>query len=253
MTARRARQLTFSEDGFTAYSTAGSSFEVHWELVREIVAFRLDPDGEDLMCLGFRISNDQDYIEISEETPKYKELLVRMCEAFPDIDRNWWQSVATSYGTTTIHGISQSQQQSETTAAERYLAQAGKRKPMTPKARKKIIPAIIAIIIAAGVQTLLSWWIAGLSGVAAVAIWPMLLIIAVARFWPNPRLFFTLLGGYHLAELGCHFLLGRPGPCLLSQLLAGKFQYLLLLGVEILLGLGVMLLPDKHAAGRRPK
>ncbi len=252
MTTSPAKKLSFRDGGFNAVLADGRSVEIQWQLVREIVAFRLDPDGADLMCLGFRISNNRDYINISEETPQYQELLVHMCNACPGIDRNWWQSVATSYGTTTIHGISQSQQ-ANTSPAEQYLAQASKRKPMTPKARKRIIPVIVAIILAAGVGTLLSWWISGLSNIAAVAIWPMLLIIAVARFWPRPRLFFLLLGSYHLAELCWYFILGQPGPCLLSKLLDGKFQYLLMLGVEILLGIGVMLLPDKNAAGRHPK
>ena len=248
MTDQPANNLVFIEQGFVAIFPSGTRAEVLWEQVREIIALRQDPDGADLMCLGFRVSNEPSYVYICEETPEYHELLWRMCDALSEIDRNWWQAVAESYGTTTIYGISQSRQ-ARSSPAEAYLAQAGKRKPLTRRDRKRIIPIVLAVLAAAAVGNLLSWLIADFSNTLAVSIFPALLVVVVARLWPSPRLFFALLIAYHLTELAIYFALGQPGPCMLSKLLAGRFQYLLLLGAEILLGMITMLLPDKRAAG----
>jgi hypothetical protein len=248
MINKPADKLSFIEHGFVAHLPCGKREEVIWEQVREIIATRQDPDGADLMCLGFRVSNEPTYVYICEETPEYQTLLGKMCDALGEIDRNWWLAAAESYGTTTIYGISQSRQ-ARSSPAEAYLARAGKRKPLTRRIRRRIIPTILALFLAAAVGNLASWLIADFSNVMAAGLFPVLLVVVVARLWPNPRLFFVLLIAYHLAELTLYLALGRPGPCLLGKLLDGQFQYILLLGVEILLGMGTMLLPDKHAAG----
>jgi len=59
----------------------------------------------------------------------------------------------------------------------------------------------------------------------------------------------ALLIGYHLTEGLATLLFGWGG--LLGQLSAGQIAYLLQLGLEILLSLSVMLLPDKRVAQGR--
>jgi hypothetical protein len=42
--------------GFVLRVPRGEDTRVEWELIREIVAFRREPGGEDLICLAFRTS-----------------------------------------------------------------------------------------------------------------------------------------------------------------------------------------------------
>ena len=62
--------LEFNDNGFVVVIGGGKRQEVEWDLVREIVAYRQDPDGEDIMCLGIRPTAAVEYININEEMPR---------------------------------------------------------------------------------------------------------------------------------------------------------------------------------------
>lgn len=246
-------------DGFTLCRHGKPDETVRWEHVREIVAWRDDPQGRDLLCLGFRASAGRTYVEIHEEMPGYAELLEEMYEAFPKIQREWWQTITTGIGPnrTTIHGLPLATPPEPAGSAHaRFLRAVSQGK----KARRVLLQRGVAIFVGlalcSGLQQLLAGWISrwpehSLDDVLAVSIWPIAMVVLTARLWPKPRPFMVLLAGYHLAEWLWHG--WSHHPCLLTKLLEGRLVYLLLLGLEILLGMGVMLLPDKRAAGNIPR
>ncbi len=86
-------EITLTESGFKARSENGDLACVFWEEVREIVAFKRDLLTVDLICLGFRISDSDDYFEIDEEDAGYQTLVSELERRF-DIDEGWWSKVA---------------------------------------------------------------------------------------------------------------------------------------------------------------
>jgi hypothetical protein len=249
-------RLEFHDNGFTAVFGRHEKTDVAWEQVREIVAFRRDPGGSDVLCLGFRWTAANEYLEIHEEHDDYETLLEKMYEALPKLDRQWWQQITETYGAnrTTIFGLPLADQLHKDSPTVRFLLEAKKRKLLPRTVRRNIRRAAVAVILAAGVQQLLAWAIAqsesaNWDDILAMTLLPMLLIVGVCRFWPGPRKFFLLLGGFHLAEWLVSLLIGAP--CLAGKLLDGQISYLLLLGLEILVGMGVMLLPDKRVGRMR--
>ena len=224
--------------------------------MREIVAFRRDPGGADLLCLGFRSTPTSEYLEIHEEHNDYQALLENMYDALPKLDRQWWQEITESFGTnrTTIYGLPLADQLQKDNPNVRFLLAAKKRKRLPRIARRNMRHTLIAIGLAAALQQLFAWGIARVptarwDDFLAMAMLPMLLILGACRFWPEPRKFFLLLGTFHLVEWLLSLLTGTP--CLLGKFLDGRISYLLLLGVEILVGMAVMLLPDKRIGGPR--
>jgi len=76
---------------------------------------------------------------------------------------------------------------------------------------------------------------------------PLTLTILAARCVQRPRVIYWILLSFYIAEAIWALILGRFGACLLGKLFEGKFTWLLLLGAEILLAIGVMLLPNRRA------
>jgi len=243
-------RIELTDEGFALFHQARKIATVRWVHVAEIAAYRNDPGGNDLLHLAFREGNSRQYVELHEELLGYQDLLERMYDAFPEIRREWWMDIARTYGPnrTTIYGLPASEQ-SQATPAERYLKQIRQRKKPTRSQWVRFGWAVAAVLAAAGVQTLAAWGLARWSVLLAMTAWPMLLVIVVARRCSRPRVFFLLLTGFHISTWTWELVLDFPGPCLLGQLLRGTFSYLLILGVEILLGMAVMLLPDRKAAG----
>ncbi len=91
-------RLEFRNDEFTILVDGAPTATIEWSQVREIVAYRRDPDEKDLLCLGFRVTVTDDYIEVDEEVDGYQTLLEKMYEAFPSLKQKWWQGVTSSYG-----------------------------------------------------------------------------------------------------------------------------------------------------------
>ncbi|MCK5114002.1 MAG: hypothetical protein KAR11_04495 [Phycisphaerae bacterium] len=243
--------LEFNDRGFVVVTGRGARQQVEWDLVREIAAYRRDPAGADVMTLGIRPSAAVEYIEIDEDNPDYKQLLESMYEAIPAINRDWWCEISSSYGPnrTTIYGLSTAEQQGPS-PAERYLQNPGHKNPSRKKIKRETIVWItVAVVVLAIIQWLIAMLLCRWSNALGLAFFPLLLIAFVARTYPNPRVFLYLLIGFNLAGWGLRVVFGLATPSLLGQLFAGHLTYLLLLGIEVLLGLGIMLLPDRRAAG----
>ena|ERR1035437_5308815 len=85
--------LVVEEAGF-AFVWPNNRSPVRWSEVKEIFAFKRDLWGYDLICIGFRISDDGEYWEIDEQMPGYKEVIAAVEKAFPGIETEWWRKVA---------------------------------------------------------------------------------------------------------------------------------------------------------------
>jgi hypothetical protein len=79
-------------DGF-ACIRAGGTTRVKWADVKEIVAFKEDLFAYDLICLAFRVSDNDEWYKIDEEMEGFGEILDPLSEAFPGIPDCWYQDV----------------------------------------------------------------------------------------------------------------------------------------------------------------
>lgn len=96
MKTRRGRPvLSLESDGF-ACTWRGKTTKVSWSEVLEIFAFKRDLWTYDMICIGFRVSEDGNYYEIDEEMPGYNAVVAAMENAFPGIVKReaWFHSVA---------------------------------------------------------------------------------------------------------------------------------------------------------------
>ncbi len=252
--------IEFVDGGFDLLRPEQGKQEIRWERVREIVAYRREPGSADRMCLGFRVSASDEYIEVPETADGYADLLPQLYEAFPKIDRDWWKDVAAGLGSnrTTIHGLPLASQLQRDSHQQFLLAVADGQIRRRRWKRKAVRFGLVAVAVL--VVSLLQQWLATLiehnphaswDDILAVAAGPLLLTAAVARAWPRPKLFFALLGGFYAAELLIVLAVGPIGPSLVERVLDGKVQYVLFVGLEILAAMGVMLLPDSRAARGR--
>jgi hypothetical protein len=80
--------------GFSVQTGPGTQTEVHFSDVKEIFAFKRDMFSVDLICLGFRTSEDGSYCEVSEEMSGYEELLGLLNERFGIKLEDWFSKVA---------------------------------------------------------------------------------------------------------------------------------------------------------------
>jgi hypothetical protein len=242
-------QLSFDDEGFALLRNGQTAARVDWAQVREIIGFRRDPEGADLLCLGFRIDNTPRFVEVDEEAPEYDSLLERMYGAFPNIHREWWQDIARTLGSnqTTIHGLALQEAQAPS-AAETYLQKLHHHRQKKRSRWRTAALVIPAIPVLAGIQVFLASWLGRYSPVTGQALLPILLVF-VAAFWcPSPSIFFLLLTGFHLFEYVISRWSGVSGSCLVGELLKGRLSHLPLLGAEILIGMMVMLLAKRRSS-----
>lgn len=115
------KNIELTGKGFRLLSNGRTEAEFDWIHITEIVAYRRDPEGVDLLCLGFRASSSKDYVEVDEETDGYSQLLPALYDAFSSINPDWWQDVAGPLGTNrqTIYGMTMSDE--DEPAADKYL------------------------------------------------------------------------------------------------------------------------------------
>jgi hypothetical protein len=66
---------------------------VLWSKLKEIFAFKVDLFSYDTIRLGFRVDDSNDYFEIDEDWPGFKELVLEIGRRF-DIGDSWWSTVA---------------------------------------------------------------------------------------------------------------------------------------------------------------
>jgi hypothetical protein len=247
-------RLEFQDQGFNMH-THGDVVFVEWPRIREIVAYRRPRESEDdLVCLGVRIDSSGAYAEIHEEMDDYPVFLEQMYDAFPEISRKWWREIASVYGENrrTIYGIGLG----EDSPAEKYLARPRRRVSVTGRDLKKWSWAMLGLVVLAGLQILIAGFIAGwedtqLDDVIGIMLLPMILVVISARIWGIPRVLFMQLIGFYVAQCAIVLVFNVRTPCLAVKFLGGDFSYLFVPGLEILAGLGVMLLPQKHVAGRK--
>jgi len=192
--------LEFNDDGFAVVTGRHKRQTVEWDLVREIIAYRHDPGGEDIMTLGIRPSAAVEYIHINEDMPDYKQLLERMYEAIPEIRRDWWCDISASFGPnrTTIYGLSVNDQQGPS-PAERYLQNKRRKNPSRTKLKPKTILWIVLTVVAiAAAQWFVAWLLCRWSNVVGLGLFPLVLVMLVSRTWPNPRFFIYLLIAFNV-------------------------------------------------------
>ena len=85
--------LEVEQDGFSYIRRDGKT-TVHWSDVKEVFAFKRDLFAVDLICIGFRVSDDGEYWEIDEEMCGYKSIVAAMEKVFAGLDPDWWEKVA---------------------------------------------------------------------------------------------------------------------------------------------------------------
>lgn len=78
--------------GFRAFG--GETTRVQWSDVKEVFAFKRDLSSFDLICIGFRVSNDGAFWEIDEKMNGYKDVEAALAKAFPGLRPDWWRAVA---------------------------------------------------------------------------------------------------------------------------------------------------------------
>jgi len=245
--------LEFDERGFSFYIRGEKQF-VEWVMVKEIVGYRRPLGESGLLCVGVRFSNFRQYMEVHEEMEDYPAFVNKLYEVFPRIKRNWWKPIVSWYGDNylTIHGISLGNK----TPAEHYLAKPKKKRLAGNKMRVWLSGWVILLVLAA-VQSALVWLIARWDGSAlddifAVTALPCVLVVVSCRLWGKLDVFFLHLSGFYLAELFLVLVFGIGDGTLAAKLLDCRFSYLLILGLEILLALAILLLPNRKAAGIPP-
>lgn len=120
--AAKNRHIELTDKGFRLLEDGRAAVEFDWVHITEIVAYRRDPEGADLLCLGFRGSASREYVEVDEEADGYSQLLPALYDAFPAINSDWWQDIARPLGTNrqTIYGMTMSEEDEEP-AASKYL------------------------------------------------------------------------------------------------------------------------------------
>ena len=92
---RSSDVVTLHDDRFEVRHGERSRFEVAWDRVERVVAFKLDCYVHDLVCLGFVLTNlpDRMYV-VDEEAVGYTELMAELARRYPSIDPDWYHKVA---------------------------------------------------------------------------------------------------------------------------------------------------------------
>ncbi len=245
--------LTFHENGFS-FRIHGDKQCVEWAMVREIVGYRRPLDsGDDLLCLGIRFGNGREYMEVNEDMDAYSALVAQLHDVFPGIKHSWWKEIASWYGQNriTIYGIGLN----EKSPAENYLTRPRKKVRLTRRKMVRWLYGAAALVLLAAVQLaavglIARWAHATWDDILAVTLLPFLLVIFSCRYWGVPGLFFIQMTGFYLAQLILVLIFDIGSASLMGKFLAFRFSYLLVPGLEILLAMGVLLLPNRRAMGR---
>lgn len=91
---RPVPRLHVTEEGFSIEVDGVEKAHVSFGEVREIVAFKRDMFGFDLICFGFRCSEDDSYVEADEEMSGYSELQGALERRFGIKLEHWFMKVA---------------------------------------------------------------------------------------------------------------------------------------------------------------
>jgi len=245
--------MKFHDDGFS-FTIRGESRHVEWVRVREITGYRKPGDEGGLLCVGLRVDAGGEYIEIHEEMEVYAELLEHLYDSFSGIRRNWWHEIASEYGKNRIvlHGIALG----EESPAEKYLSRRREKRQVSARELKRWFWSGVGIVLLAALQLILarfisSWENSQWDDIIAIALLPMILAVISCRYWGLPRVFFMQLVGFYLSQLILVLVFDIRSPSLMGRFLNMEFYYLMFLGIMILAGFGVMMIPTNRAAGKK--
>jgi hypothetical protein len=81
-------------NGIRIRGSKGSSFELLWNEIEEVHAFKRDMLTTDLICLAFKKSGKEEYYEIREEMAGYHDLLEMISKELPGFNSGWFREVA---------------------------------------------------------------------------------------------------------------------------------------------------------------
>ncbi|MEQ8788514.1 MAG: hypothetical protein RIC55_19545 [Pirellulaceae bacterium] len=86
-------EVAVTNTGFRLGGVSGESLAVAWDDVAEIVAYKWDVWGYDIICLGFRRRGGEGYIEVGEDFTDYEEFVPCVEARFP-LAKDWRRRVA---------------------------------------------------------------------------------------------------------------------------------------------------------------
>lgn len=89
----RNPEIQTSSAGFEVRTDASLVCRIEWTDIREIVACKIDLGTIDTIRIGFRIADEDDWLEVDEEWVGYKDLVGELKQRF-EIDEGWWRKVA---------------------------------------------------------------------------------------------------------------------------------------------------------------
>ena len=69
-------------------------FEISWRDVEEVHAFKRDIFTVDLICLAFKRSGKEEYLEVHEEMSGYYDMLKSLPDRLPGFSESWFPDVA---------------------------------------------------------------------------------------------------------------------------------------------------------------
>lgn len=96
---KRLRRNTLPEEvqiddrGYRILQGGTQTAEVQWNDVREVFIYKKDLIATDLICIGFRISDDGTHMVLHEEGNYWESLLEWLPKVFPGIRTDWHQDV----------------------------------------------------------------------------------------------------------------------------------------------------------------
>lgn len=85
--------VTFDQNRFRLVRGVNVIHEIEWSLIAEICVFKRDCFSYDVICLGIRIDESDNFVEVAEDFPGYR-LFVAEIERRYLLEADWWRKVA---------------------------------------------------------------------------------------------------------------------------------------------------------------
>lgn len=87
-------EIRTDEHGLKIFHGVDVRAVLHWSEVKKIIAYKYDVFTMDEICVGFFKAIDaEDWLEISENWPGFKNACETMKSVFPGIEQNWQMEV----------------------------------------------------------------------------------------------------------------------------------------------------------------
>jgi hypothetical protein len=90
------RRLEVTAEGARVWSAKSGRtvWQIRWDVLDEIVAFKADALVVDHICIGFRESDAPSFHVVDEETPGWNDLISELSRRFGVTFESWFESVA---------------------------------------------------------------------------------------------------------------------------------------------------------------